>query len=116
MAWTGNCPLLGDKTYDGGGPARLLRDNGFYLCSNKIVIEHPFYNSPQGRSMWEKVKEDEIKKFIDQQDNSVRITEESDGRVLVYAEIALPSKFIEITELVNENIVTASDGEDEEVA
>lgn len=116
MAWTGNCPLLGDKTYDGGGPARLLRDNGFYLCSNKIVIEHPFYNSPQGRSMWEKVKEDEIKKFIDQQDNSVRITEESDGRVLVYAEIALPSKFIEITELVNENIVTASDCEDEEVA
>ena len=98
MAWTGNCPLLGDKTYDGGGPARLLRDNGFYLCSNKIVIEHPFYNSQQGRSMWEKVKEDEMKKCNDHKEN-IRIVEESDGRVLVYAEIDLPSKFNELTEL-----------------
>lgn len=101
MAWTGNCPLLGDKTYDGGGPARLLRDNGFYLCSNKIVIEHPFYNSPQGRSMWEKVKADEMKKCSDHKEN-VRIVEESDGKVRVYAEIDLPSKF-ELTELVGEN-------------
>ncbi len=116
MAWTGNCPLLGDKTYDGGGPARLLRDNGFYLCSNKIVIEHPFYNSPQGRSMWEKVKEEEMKKCSDQKDNNIRIAEESDGRVLVYAEIDLPSKFNELTQLVKENIVTAAECEDEEVA
>lgn len=98
MAWEGNCPLLGDKTYDGGGPARLLRDNGFYLCSNKIVIEHPFYNAPQGRSMWEKVKEDEMKKCSDCKEN-IRIVEECDGRVLVYAEIDLPPKFHELTEL-----------------
>ena len=101
MAWTSNCPLLGDKTYDGGGPARLLRDNGFYLCSNKIVIEHPFYNSPQGQSLWEKVKEDEMKKCKDKEEN-VQIVEESDGKVRVYAEIDLPSKF-ELTELVGKS-------------
>ena len=107
MAWTGHCPLLGDKTYDGGGPARLLRDNGFYLCSNMIVIDHPFYNSPQGRSMWEKVKEDEMKKWSDHK--NIRIAEESDGRVLVYAEIDLPSKF---AELVQKNMA-ATVGKDE---
>mmetsp|Transcript_15843 Transcript_15843/g.23989 ORF Transcript_15843/g.23989 Transcript_15843/m.23989 type:complete len:553 (-) Transcript_15843:6-1664(-) len=112
MAWTGNCPLLGDKTYDGGGPARLLRENGFYLCSNKIVIEHPFYNSPQGRSMWEKVKEDEIKKCNDHKEN-IRIAEESDGRVLVYAEIDLPSKFNELTDLMGENSAAAAECKDE---
>ena len=101
MAWTSNCPLLGDKTYDGGGPARLLRDNGFYLCSNKIVIEHPFYNSPQGRSLWEKVKTDEMKKCTEKGGN-VQIVEDSDGKVRVYAEIDLPSKF-ELTDLVGES-------------
>ena len=101
MAWTGNCPLLGDKTYDGGGPARSLRENGFYLCSNQIVIEHPFYNSPQGKTLWTKVKEEEIKKCDDHKER-IRIAEESDGRVLVYAEIDLPQKFDDVTEMVKD--------------
>ena len=100
MAWSSQCPLLGDKTYDGGGKARLLRDNGFYLCSNKIVIEHPFYNSPQGRPLWKKIKDNEIKRCNDHI-NNIRITEGSDGQVLVYAEIDLPSKFNELLQRNN---------------
>ena len=91
MAWTSHCPLLGDKTYDGGGKAILLRGNGFYLCSNKIVIEHPFYNSPDGRSTWQTVK----KESESEHEGNVRVAEGSDGKVLVYAEIDLPSKFNE---------------------
>jgi 23S rRNA-/tRNA-specific pseudouridylate synthase len=92
MAWSSQCPLLGDKTYDGGGNARLLRDNGFYLCSNKIVIEHPFYNVGAGRTLWKKIKDTEMKRCNDHK-NNIRIAEESDGKVLVYAEIDLPPKF-----------------------
>jgi len=39
------CPIVGDDTYDGGGPAMKLREEGFFLCSNKVTLEHPFYNS-----------------------------------------------------------------------
>jgi hypothetical protein len=95
MAWSSQCPLLGDKTYDGGGKARLLRDNGFYLCSNKIVIEHPFHNVGVGRTLWKKIKDKEMKRCNDHK-NNIRITEEGDGTVLVYAEIDLPPKFNEL--------------------
>ena len=62
--------------------------------------------------MWEKVKEDEIKKCNDHKEN-IRIAEESDGRVLVYAEIDLPSKFNELTELMGENSSAAAECKDE---
>ena len=39
-----------------------------------------------------------MKKCNDHKEN-IRIVEESDGRVLVYAEIDLPPKFNELTEL-----------------
>ena len=91
---------MGDKTYDGGGLARTLRDQGFYLCSNKVTMEHPYYNTPQGKRDWEAKKQTilgEQKKSKEGNDGSsngtVRITEEEDGSVLVHCEIDLPAKF-----------------------
>jgi len=93
MAWVSNCPLLGDKSYDGGGLARLLRDKGFYLCSNKVTLGHPYYNSPAGRKEWNAKKETILGKM--EGDGNARITEEEDGTVLVHCEIDLPAKFSE---------------------
>ncbi|KAL7530681.1 hypothetical protein ACHAXR_003628 [Thalassiosira sp. AJA248-18] len=95
MAWVSKCPLLGDKSYDGGGLAKTLRDQGFYLCSNRVTLEHPYYNSPQGRQEWNANKE----KLLGEKDGGVvRVTEEKDGTVLIHCEIDLPAKFSEVLE------------------
>jgi len=105
MAWVSKCPLLGDKSYDGGGLAKTFRDQGFYLCSNKVTLAHPYYNTPHGRKEWirrkESILEDTMKKQRtnngsgkdDSVNHRVCITEEEDGSVLVHCEIDLPAKF-----------------------
>ncbi len=90
QAWESQCPLLGDKVYDGGGLARTLRDQGFYLCSNKVTIEHPFYNTPQGKLEWAAKREAVL--GVKREGNYVHITEEA-GVVLVHCKIDLPVKF-----------------------
>lgn len=96
QAWVSNCPLLGDKSYDGGGLAKTLRDKGFYLCSNAVTMEHPYYKTPQGRKEWDAKKDTILKEA---RGDGVRITEEKDEggnvRVLVHCEIDLPAKFSE---------------------
>lgn len=108
MAWVANCPLLGDKLYDGGGLAKTLRDEGFYLCSNRVTLEHPFYNSPQGKSEWKAKRRDVlgVKKREDG-GSSVHITEDEDGSVWVHCHIELPLKFREIeARLTNSKVNT----------
>jgi hypothetical protein len=83
---------LGDKTYDGGGLAKQFRDEGLFLCSNKIILEHPFYNRPVDKSHSEidaGVLIDEIRRG----DSIVSFTQDHNGTVLLNVEIALPSKF-----------------------
>lgn len=98
MAWVSNCPLLGDKLYDGGGLAKTLRDQGFYLCSNRVTLEHPFYNTPQGKSEWAAKREDIL--GMKKDCNDVHITEE-EGVVWVYCKINLPVKFKDLETGVN---------------
>ena len=99
QAWVGERPILGDKSYDGGGKAKLLRENGLYLCSNKVTLEHPYYNTPQGRKEWNEMKERGVNPIEcllrDFGNVNVGATEESDGLVLIHAEIDLPGKFNE---------------------
>ena len=90
QAWVSQCPLLGDKLYDGGGLAKTLRDNGFYLCSNRVTLEHPFYNTPQGKREWAAKRESIL--GVKGRCDRVSITEEA-GVVLVHCEIDLPAKF-----------------------
>jgi len=101
MAWVSNCPLLGDKTYDGGGLAKTLRDQGFYLCSNKVTLEHPHYNTPEGRKEWNSKKKSILLEECKTEGegnvggSAARIAEEDDGTILVHCEVDLPAKFNE---------------------
>lgn len=87
MAWVKDCPLVGDTTYDGGGDAAKLRGRGLFLCSNKIILNHPYYNTPEGRTEWENLPETE--KWAN---GMIRWSNE--GTTLeVHASIDLPDKF-----------------------
>jgi hypothetical protein len=85
------CPLVGDKTYDGGGDAMCLRERGLFLCSNSVVLEHPYYNSEIGRKEFEGlggVAKSEMK----------GVEQASDGTVMVRASVPLPKKFANFME------------------
>jgi hypothetical protein len=45
---------------DGGGWLRLyvMMDSTFYLCSNRVTLEHPFYNTFKGKSEWKAKRQD----------------------------------------------------------
>ena len=86
MAWVCERPLAGDKGYDGGGTAIALRSRGLFLCSNRVSLEHPFYNTVVGRERWSNLSnEDKL--------GMTCVYENQDGKVMVTAEIPLPSKF-----------------------
>eukprot|EP00957_Ditylum_brightwellii_P166578 12679960-Ditylum_brightwellii.AAC.1 len=53
MSEVKECPLVGDTTYDGGGSALRLRGRGLFLCSNRVRLEHPYYNTVKGREEWD---------------------------------------------------------------
>jgi len=87
MAWVKNCPIVGDTVYDGGGDAMSLRGRGLFLCSNNVSLEHPHYNSPEGRKEWEALPETE--KW-----GHGAISLSDDGSTVeVRASIDLPNKF-----------------------
>jgi 23S rRNA-/tRNA-specific pseudouridylate synthase len=94
MAWVKNCPIIGDTVYDGGGDAMSLRGRGLFLCSNKVSLEHPYYNSPEGRREWESLSETE--KWA----NGAISLSQDGSTVQVHASIDLPDKFYNF--LVNE--------------
>jgi len=87
MSWVKGCPLVGDKIYDGGGEAMQLRERGLFLCSNKIRLDHPHYNTEAGRKEWDSLPDKE--KWADGQ---LRLSD--DGTIVeVDANINLPEKF-----------------------
>lgn len=87
MSWVRECPLVGDTRYDGGGDATSLRGRGLFLCSNRVVLEHPYYNTEGGRADWEALPDSE--KWAN---GMIRFSE--DGTTLeVHASIDLPDKF-----------------------
>ena len=87
MAWVRDCPIIGDSTYDGGGDAMSLRGRGLFLCSNKVKLEHPYFNTEEGRLEWESLPEKE--KFA----NGTLVLSEDGNTVEVHASIELPNKF-----------------------
>ncbi len=87
MAWARDCPLVGDTKYDGGGDAERLRGRGLFLCSNKVVLNHPYYNTDEGRAEWENLPDSE--KWAN---GMIRLSEDG-TTVEVHASIELPDKF-----------------------
>lgn len=89
MAWVCERALVGDKEYDGNHKEAVkLRGRGLFLCSNRVTLEHPFYNTRAGREVWNKM-DDKDKSF-----KGVKLWyfEERDS-VMVSASVDLPHKF-----------------------
>lgn len=87
MSWVKECPIVGDSTYDGGGDAMSLRGRGLFLCSNRVTLEHPYFNSVEGRAEWDALPEKE--KWA----GGLISLSEDGTTVEVHASIDLPNKF-----------------------
>ena len=78
--------MIGDKVYDGGhGNAMDFRGRGLFLCSNKVKLDHPYYNTEEGRKEWNNLPDDEKNEMLEYS--------EEDDVVRVSASIDLPGKF-----------------------
>ena len=86
MAFVCKSPICGDSTYD--KDSLRLRKRGLFLCSNEIMIEHPYYNNPIGRKEWDRLKKDAQNLAMEHLQE-----DEETGRVIVQVRIDLPSKF-----------------------
>ena len=90
QAWVSKCPLLGDKRYDGGGLVnKEFQEDGFYLCSTEITLEHPYYNTELGRKEYNSMKQS---KHNSEGDVVVWKDQDTD-LIMVRAQIPLPDKF-----------------------
>lgn len=87
MSWVKECPIIGDNTYDGGGDAMSLRGRGLFLCSNKVSLDHPYFNTAEGRAEWDALPEN--KKWA----NGTLALSEDSTTVEVHESIDLPNKF-----------------------
>ena len=82
---------MGDNHYDGGllkGDALALRRNGLLLCSYKVTLEHPYYNTPAGR--------EEFDHTLTEKDGQIPLIWDythDKPTLLVGAEIEIPKKF-----------------------
>jgi len=91
MSLVCKCPIVGDEKYDGGGSAERLRKAGLFLCSNKVTLEHPFFND---------LKENHdsmLHQLPKKERNGLWLSPE--GKIMVTATVELPDKF---TSFVNE--------------
>lgn len=66
-----------------------FQEDGFYLCSTEITLEHPFYNTELGRKEYDSMKQS---KHNSKEDVLVWKDKETD-LVMVRAHIPLPEKF-----------------------
>lgn len=86
MAWECGCPLVGDEIYDEGtASAMSFRDRGLFLCSTRIILEHPFYNDPNTMHLW---KDEHSDKF-----EQCSFLRSDKGHLMMAAEVSLPIKF-----------------------
>jgi len=94
LSWVCECPIIGDNAYDGGGAAMGLRGEGLFLCSNKVKLEHPFYND---------MKEDGktiLQRLPEKDQECLWLSPE--GKVMVTVSIELPDKFNSFISVENE--------------
>ncbi|KAL3903537.1 MAG: hypothetical protein SGILL_010408, partial [Bacillariaceae sp.] len=86
MSWVSESPIIGDPVYDGGGMAMQLRERGLFLCSNRLVLEHPYYNN------LDESPEDVFDRLSPAEKESLSLSA-ADGKIMVDASIDLPEKF-----------------------
>ena len=88
-------PIVGDKKYD--HTEKRLMDDGLFLCSNRVTLEHPYFNSDSGRREFinsMSSNSDKQMRDIISENEKTRIFYDKDcDKVLVEATIVLPEKF-----------------------
>jgi len=95
MAWGCSRPLVGDRAYSSEVPMKnQFRDFGLMLCSNKVSLQHPYYNSAVGRKEWDALDDNDPRKYAN---GMIQLSE--DDKVLVHVEIELPTKFQELLDI-----------------
>ena len=93
MAWGCGRPLVGDRSYSSEVEfPHHFRDHGLMLCSNKVSLQHPYYNSAAGRKEWDALDESDPQKYAN---GMIRLSEDK-SKIMVHAEIDLPEKFQEL--------------------
>jgi len=93
MAWVCNRAIVGDEAYDGGAPdAMKFRQRGLFLCSNRVALEHPHYNTEEGRAEW-----DSLQTLMKNEQTVAGVGRvwysKEDDKVMVEASVDLPDKF-----------------------
>ena len=87
MSQVCNRPLVGDDEYDNGTESAMkFRERGLFLCSSRVQLEHPYFNTPEGRTVWDSLSPAQKK-----EDPKIWVRE--DDRIMITAEITLPEKF-----------------------
>lgn len=86
QAWVCECPIVGDKEYDkrGANP----RETPLLLCSSKVILEHPYYNTDQGRIIF---NNSTTQRQLGDKENGLWVSES--GKVMVTATINIPDEF-----------------------
>lgn len=105
MAWTYGTPIAGDPIYGKPAGEELASSSaiaestkkekryhrGLLLCSNRILLEHPYYNTPEGRRVW---KQGLAREQGPQNGSSSSVYyDQTEDLVRVEAAIDLPEKF-----------------------
>jgi len=89
--------MVGDDTYDGKSEAaHALRARGLLLCSNRVIMQHPYYNSKKGRQIWVAMTKetDDVQHFDSPVEGAtVCMKTNKEGMVVVEVEIQLPKTF-----------------------
>ena len=117
MAMSCDRPLVGDKTYSGNIEMKhQFLNDGLYLCSNAVSLEHPYYNTDAGRLEWEAFDETDPRKYAN---GMIRLSDEEcdDGqkKVLVHVELDLPERFQQLLDnapslTIEQDVITPTGG------
>jgi 23S rRNA-/tRNA-specific pseudouridylate synthase len=93
MAWNAQRSIVGDTVYDGGHPdAKSFRGSGLFLCALSITLEHPYYNSVDGRMGWNNLSQSE------KVSSNIVGFSPSNDKIMVSAKVDLPNKFLRLLE------------------
>jgi len=81
---------VGDTIYDDADESAIrLRKRGLFLCSNKVELEHPHYNTDSGRREWIDMSQKNDVKMSDR----LLFEDEDTGLIMIKEQIPLPDKF-----------------------
>mmetsp|Transcript_44229 Transcript_44229/g.44775 ORF Transcript_44229/g.44775 Transcript_44229/m.44775 type:complete len:121 (-) Transcript_44229:205-567(-) len=93
--------LVGNTTYGDSNKkskaAHKRFGRGLMLCSNKVIVAHPFYNTEEGRLVWQdqkRLNQGVVDVAADADDGQIgTLWERADGVVMVTVDMEPPPKF-----------------------